>query len=776
MARRSAIRASLTLLLVLSAQLALAQQPPTPQALAAQAAAAASWPHTIQRDSSTVTVYQPQATEWPDRKRLTARAALSIRRPTQPKPLVGTIELTLATSVDDANGVVNLSDPQLTSSHFPALDTQQAAALETKIREALTQMQIRQVPLNTLLLSLKQLPVASVEVKNEPPVIFYSDRPASLVVFDGEPVLVPAGKSGLTYAVNTNWGVFVDHGIWFLLNNGFWFSAAQVGGPYAPVTRLPDAFQALKKDAYFKSAASYIPARALPPNSQPPQILVSQKPAEIIVTAGAPSLRAVSGTGLQRVVNTPNVLFFHAAENQYYVLLSGRWFSARAFAGPWQFATDRLPPDFSLISPSGADAAVLASVPGTIASQEAVLQAQIPQTAALKRDSAKITVIYSGPPHFVPVPGTTLLYAANTSTYVLKVGTTYYACEGGAWFVASGPAGPWLLAESVPTVIYTIPPSSPVYPVTYVRIYAVTPTVVTFGYTAGYTMGYVSSGVLVYGTGYYYPPVIIPGPVPIFYPYPYTYAGAVWYNPSTGAWARGGTVYGPYAGVAKGGTAYNPATGAWAQGGAIYGPNGGAGAWSAYNPSTGSYTHGSASWSNGSGTANASYYNARTGVSGSTNQNANPYGRWGSSTFAGPNQTVNTQTQANSNGRAGSFNSSSGAKGGGYQNAVTGGSGGAVKTQSGDVYAGHDGNVYQHTDSGWSKYSDGSWNPVQPPANRPNSPSANGNTLGATNTPGGAAGNRGGYMERGNYQQLEQDRLGRQAGAGRFGGGRQRNR
>jgi hypothetical protein len=785
-----AVAAALSIIsLVVLAQPAPAQPALTPQASAAQSAAAASWPHTIQREGGTVTVYQPQAIEWPDRKRLKARAALSITGPKHPKPLMGTIELTLATTVDEAAGIVKLSDPQLISSHFPALDTQQAAALETKIRETLAQMQIREVPLASVLLSLKQLPVAAVPVNNAPPVIFYADRPASLVVFDGEPVLVPAGKSALTYAVNTNWGVFIDHGSWFLLNNGVWLSASQVGGPYQAITKLPESFQALKKEPEFGSVARYIPAKALPAKYVAPQIFVSQKPAEIIVTAGPASLRAVTGTGLQRVVNTPNVLFFHAAENLYYVLLSGRWFSARAFAGPWEFATDRLPADFSLISPTGPDAAVLASVPGTIASQEAVLGAQIPQTATLKRDAAKITVIYSGPPHFVPLPGTTLLYAVNTNTYVLQVQKTYYVCEGGAWFFAPAPAGPWILADSVPAVIYTIPPNSPLYPVTYVHVYAATPAVITFGFTAGYTLGYVSSGVLVYGTGYYYPPVIIPGPVPIFYPYPYTYAGSVWYNPSTGAWARGGTVYGPYGGVAKGGTAYNPATGAWAQGGAIYGPNGGAGAWSAYNPSTGSYAHGSSSWSNGSGTGNASYYNARTGVSGSTNQNVNPYGRWGSSTFAGPNQTVNTQSQANSNGRAGSFNSSSGAKGAGYQNAVSGGSGGAVKTQSGDVYAGHDGNVYKHTDSGWSKYSDGSWNAVQPPANRPNPPASSNNTLGATQggtlgaTQGGtrggpqgrAANGTGGYMERGNYQQLEQDRLGRQAGGGRWGGGREQS-
>jgi hypothetical protein len=263
-ARKVTAVLSFTLLLLPSAPPVLAQQASSGAALTAQTAAAESWPHTIKREGSTVTVYQPQAIAWAGRKRLTARAALSITRPGQPKPLMGTIELTLATTVDEASGVVNLSDPQLTSSHFPALDTQQATSLEARIREALPQMQLRQVPLQTVLLSLKQLPVASVPVNNAPPVIFYADRPASLVVFDGEPVLVAAGNSALSYAVNTNWEVFVDHGSWFLLNNGVWLSAAQVGGPYAPVRSLPESFQALKKDAHFSGTARYIPAKAPP--------------------------------------------------------------------------------------------------------------------------------------------------------------------------------------------------------------------------------------------------------------------------------------------------------------------------------------------------------------------------------------------------------------------------------------------------------------------------------------------------------------------------------
>ena len=98
---------------------AVAQQPPSPEYLAAQTIAAASWPHTTQRDGATVTVYQPQAIAWPERRTLTARTAVAIVRPGQTKPLLGTIELTLATRVDEAQGVVYLANPVLLATHFP---------------------------------------------------------------------------------------------------------------------------------------------------------------------------------------------------------------------------------------------------------------------------------------------------------------------------------------------------------------------------------------------------------------------------------------------------------------------------------------------------------------------------------------------------------------------------------------------------------------------------------------------------------------------------------
>ncbi|MFO1316730.1 MAG: hypothetical protein U1F58_14125 [Burkholderiales bacterium] len=742
------------------------------------APAADTWPHTITGANGTATVYQPQVISWPGQQVLNARIALGITPTGAARPALGVIEVEFATRADLAERTVYLSDARLVSSRFPAVDTAQAAQFDERIRAALAAMGVKRVPLASITASLaaQDEPPPAVALDNTPPRIFVSARPASLVVFDGEPVMAPIGGTTLSAAVNTNWDVFVDAPTrtWYLLVNGGWMAAPDAKGPWRPAGRLPPAFAALPDDANFAAVKKQVPGRPLAPQDAP-TVFVSTVPAAIVVTNGPPQYVAIPGTSLQYVANTDAALFRETASGRVYYLVSGRWFAAASLDGPWTFATASLPADFARIPAAGPRGFVRVSVPGTPEAQEALIEAQIPQRATLARATAKLDVVYAGPPQFAPIPGTPMSYAINTSFNVIQTSEGYWSCYRGAWFASAAPAGPWTLAASVPAVVYTIPPSSPMYPCTYVRVYGAAPDTVTFGYTSGYTMSYVSTGVVVYGTGYYYPPYVYPAPVPIYYPYPYSYAGATYYNPATGAWAQGGAIYGPYGGVARGGTAYNPQTGAWAQGGAIYGPNGGAGAFSAYNPSTGSYAHGSAAWGPDGAAGQASWYNANTGRSGSTQQNSNAYGRWGSTTIAGPDQTVHTQSRSNAQGSAGSFTSSSGAKGAGVSGAG-GNSGGVVKTSGGDVYAGADGNVYRKTDDGWQKYDDGSWNSVDKSASQRNATSSSttsaasqrqatgqGAEAGATQRASAATG--GGRFE--GMSQLENDHGARMAGGAR---------
>ena len=206
----------------------------------------AAWPHTFRGDTGVATVYQPQVISWPERRILNTRIAIGITPNGAKEAALGTVEVAFKTQSDPATRTVILTEPVLKSSRFPTMDTAQAALTEEKIKAALAGIGVKRVPLDTILLSLQhetQTP-PSVALNEAPPQIFVSARAASLVVFDGKPIMAPVTGTSLTVAVNTNWDVFQDNasGKWYLLNNGAWLSAPVVEGPWAFAGTLPAAF------------------------------------------------------------------------------------------------------------------------------------------------------------------------------------------------------------------------------------------------------------------------------------------------------------------------------------------------------------------------------------------------------------------------------------------------------------------------------------------------------------------------------------------------------
>jgi hypothetical protein len=140
------------------------------------------------------------------------------------------------------------------------------------------------------------------------------------------------------------------------------------------------------------------------------------------------------------------------------------------------------------------------------------------------------------------IEGTPLQYAANCATPVIRVDASHwYACQNGVWFVAAGSTGPWVAATNVPAVIYSIPPSSPMHYVTYVRIYNYDASFIWVGTTPGYYGAMVSpDGVVVYGTGYYYP-AYVGSTIYVAYPVTYGYGCNPCWTPWSG-WCVGFTV------------------------------------------------------------------------------------------------------------------------------------------------------------------------------------------------------------------------------------------
>ncbi len=154
-----------------------------------------------------------------------------------------------------------------------------------------------------------------------------------------------------------------------------------------------------------------------------PKVFVSNTPAELLLLTGEPRYAAVTGTGLLWVSNTESDVFRLGKTGPVYYIVAGRWFSAPDFGGPWTFATPSLPADFKKIPLEHERSRVLASVPGTDQAAEAVLLAQIPQTARVnKKELAAPEVAYQDEPKFTPIASTTVQRAVNTDKDVFLVG------------------------------------------------------------------------------------------------------------------------------------------------------------------------------------------------------------------------------------------------------------------------------------------------------------------------------------------------------------------
>lgn len=479
------------------------------------------WPRMFTAGSYQVTIYQPQVESW-DSDRIRSRAAVAVQTKASAVPFYGVVWLAARTDVDRENRLVTLNDIQVERAEFPSKpDRGEEFAIE--IRQHMPTGGVY-VALDRLEASLAVTRAESnhptAHVRNDVPRLFYSSTPALLVLIDGQPVLRPVPGTSLLRVINTRALMLFDppSGRYYLGVAGHWMTAGDPAGPWAEArdaaSPLSSALDRAKEAASRDKLVDLLDAAGTPiaddvARGIMPTVYVSSTAAELIQTQGPPQLEPIAGTRLMQVANSTSDIFVDSTDNLYYVLLSGRWYRSPSLdRGPWTFVSSRLlPTDFAQIPENHPRGTVLASVAGTPEAQQAIIANEIPQTATVNRSAATLTVAYDGAPQWTPIEGTTLAYAPNSATPVIRVSpSSYYAVDGGIWFSASSPLGPWAAATSVPDVIYTIPPSSPIYYVTYVRVYDSTPDTVYEGYTPGYLGSYLSDDeVVVYGTGYTYP-------------------------------------------------------------------------------------------------------------------------------------------------------------------------------------------------------------------------------------------------------------------------------
>ncbi|MDX2168602.1 MAG: hypothetical protein SF182_16130 [Deltaproteobacteria bacterium] len=758
------------------------------------------WPRQLQLSDATALVYSPQVESWQGNQ-LAFRSAVAITPSGSSDKTYGVVWATARTEVDRMSRRVSLENLTLTRSKFPTLADNGAhylSELQGQLPSAAQTIALDR--LQASLAASGTVHTKGVAVQNTPPRILVSYTPAVLVPIDGQAVLRPVPGTNLQRVINTRALIVRAGSTYYLHVYDGWLQASAVDGPWSQASSTPAALPNLAQTLSASGTVDLLSgANAQPPPSLAngvPAIYIAHQPSELLVFKGQPNLQPVGNTGLLWASNTTSDVIVDTATSNYYVLLSGRWYEAQGLSGPWTYVpSNGLPAAFARIPPSSPAGVVLAAVAGTPQAKEAVIENSIPQTATIPRSGGpSFTSNIAGAPQLKPIAGTPLQYVYNSATPIIRVDAkTWYALYGGVWYEGTSAQGPWVVAATVPEVIYTIPPSSALYYVTYARVYGYTDEVVYVGYTPGY-MGTVVTpdGTVVYGTGYVYP----------------AYVGDVWVEPPVTYGIEAQPVYNPAVGYAYGfgmGLATAAVVDSWdspAYYDTVYHgyPCCGSVSANTYGHYGDVSTSGTRTWynnNNATGTnASGSYTNHATGTTGRYTASESydydshlakeSYSRTANTTAGGSgsvsrSETYNTETcertydsQASATGAGGS-SATRDTEAAGYggkdsasasqttvDNAKTGTTNTYDTARVGDNhYADVNGNVYKNTGNGWQQAGADGWK----------SASGDNSWADREQQARNAGGSRFGAFQSGGFANRFGDDAGRFGGGGGFGGG-----
>ena len=103
--------------------------------------------------------------------------------------------------------------------------------------------------------------VQGIAMKNDPPPIFYSTKPAIILIVDGKPVPAPIEKLECSIHRQYQLGSFhrqEEKGVLILVGN-FWAKSKELKGPWAVVKTLPKDMDKLPAGQNFDDVKKIIP-------------------------------------------------------------------------------------------------------------------------------------------------------------------------------------------------------------------------------------------------------------------------------------------------------------------------------------------------------------------------------------------------------------------------------------------------------------------------------------------------------------------------------------
>ena len=516
---------------------------PCPAADDGKSAAPQAWvyPQDWKCAGRRLTMHEPQVTAFdPAMSRVSLRYPVVLTDPLG-RASWGTVELSGTLRVDLASRLVRLDTLQPGKATFPGVAEADLTAVQAGLADALPKTVTLRVELITARPGAWTPEASPPKFSKDPPSVVVRYRPAVLVQTDGAPELLDVEEFPLQYVGNCATDVFRDPktDMWYLLLDGTWMNAKAFAGPWrrldgplpSSMSQIPGSHPRGHVRRFVPGTPEFTKRGLVPAAKDLPEVIVTDKPSELLLLAGDPLFTFIPGIRLMAVANTESDLFFHPQTNLYYLLLSGRWFTAPEVEGPWT-AAGPLPEEFAKIPRDHVRGHVVWCVPGTPEAAEACALASLEQRATLDK-YAQAQVLYEpegkGP---VTAPeGGDLKAVTNTEDDCFAAGKNWYVCHFGVWYRSEDGRSKWQMCADVPEALRKLPESSPSWHIRFCRPLGIEGDNASFAVSSGYYGTIALGGSPVYGTGATQRGIVRNKN---WYPCARTWGENRWYDPATG--------------------------------------------------------------------------------------------------------------------------------------------------------------------------------------------------------------------------------------------------
>ena len=286
------------------------------------------------------------------------------------EPVFGAIWFEARLDTDRDERIATITDVKITQVRFPDQDEQKAEKLKTLLEEEIPKWNIP-IAMDELMTTLELAETrtkATQKINTDPPKILFMTEPAVLITLDGEPSLQQIEGSNLKRIINTPYTMLHDaakNTYYLYADKDTWYTASDISGDWTITQNVPAGVASLapKEEATSEDQA---PEEEGEEPGPPPKVIVATEPTELISSKGKPEFTPLSDTDLLYMSNTDSDVLMDIKKQEYYILLSGRWFASNTMEGPWKYIPgDKLPADLAKIPEDSEMGTVLYAVPGT---------------------------------------------------------------------------------------------------------------------------------------------------------------------------------------------------------------------------------------------------------------------------------------------------------------------------------------------------------------------------------------------------------------------------